>query len=215
MKVPFTIDQFFNVFENYNSKLFPVQLMILLLGFIALILVHQRKSSKNILIGSFLGLLWIWIGAVYHLMFFTAINKPAFVFGGLFILQGLLFLLNTFSKAKIEYGFEGKTKDYLGYFFILFGLSIYPIIGYVVEGSALRIISLGLPCPSTIFTFGFLLLATNRVPKYLLIIPLLWSLVGLSAAINFGVIQDFMLIISAIVTAIFLFRKKIKKIPSH
>jgi hypothetical protein len=88
MKVPFTSDQFFNVFENYNTKLFPIQLLILLLGLIALVLVHQKKSSKNILIGSFLGLLWIWIGAVYHLTFFTTINKPAFVFGGLFILQG-------------------------------------------------------------------------------------------------------------------------------
>jgi len=208
MKVPFTIDQFFNVFENYNSELFPVQLLILLLGLIALVFVHKKKSSTNILIGGFLGLLWIWIGAVYHLMFFTAINKPAFVFGGLFILQGLLFLLNTFSNSKIEYGFGGKAKDYLGYFFILFGLIIYPIVGYVVEGSASRIISLGLPCPSTIFTFGFLMLATNRVPKYLLIIPLLWSLVGFSAAINFGVIQDYMLIVSALFASIFLFRKK-------
>lgn len=209
MKVPFTIDQFFNVFENYNTKIFPFQLLILLLGLIVLVFVHQKKSSKNILIGGFLGLLWIWIGAVYHLMFFTAINKPAFVFGGLFILQGLLFLLNTFSNSKIEYGFGEKAKDYLGYFFILFGLIIYPIIGYVVEGSASRIISLGLPCPSTIFTFGFLMLATNKVPKYLLISPFLWSLIGLSAAINFGVIQDYMLIISAIVAGIFLFRKKL------
>jgi len=209
MKVPFTIDQFFNVFENYNTKIFPFQLLILLLGLIVLVFVHQKKSSKNILIGGFLGLLWIWTGAVYHLMFFTAINKPAFVFGGLFILQGLLFLLNTFSNSKIEYGFGEKAKDYLGYFFILFGLIIYPIIGYVVEGSASRIISLGLPCPSTIFTFGFLMLATNKVPKYLLISPFLWSLIGLSAAINFGVIQDYMLIISAIVAGIFLFRKKL------
>jgi hypothetical protein len=26
MKTPFTIDQFFNVFEKYNSSVFPVQI---------------------------------------------------------------------------------------------------------------------------------------------------------------------------------------------
>jgi hypothetical protein len=209
MKTPFTIDQFFAVFEHYNINVFPAQLVIFLLGFIVLMLVHRKKPSNGSLIGGFLGLLWIWIGAVYHLTFFTAINKPAFVFGAIFILQGVLLLINAFSKSAIQFSNKPDFKSYIGEFFIVFGLIIYPVISYFVEDSFVRIISLGLPCPSTIFTFGFLMLATNKVPKHLLIIPFLWSLVGLSAAINFGVVQDYMLIISAIVAGIYLFRKKI------
>ena len=207
MKLPFTTEQFFNVFENYNTNIFPVQIVILLAGLIVLLMAHRDKQLGKSA-GIFLGLLWMWIGAVYHLAFFSSINKPAIVFGVLFILQGILFFLNAFSKSAIQIKAEKNVRSGAGEFLVIFGLIIYPVIGYLVEGSVTRIISLGLPCPSTILTFGFLMMATNRVPKYLLIIPFIWSLVGLSAALNFGVYQDYMLIVSAVLATIVLFRKK-------
>ncbi len=183
MKIPFTTEQFFSVFEKYNSTVFPFQWIIILLGMFALFLIYSKYSSKNKLIGSFLGLLWVWIGIVYHIIFFTAINKFAFVFGGFFILQGVLILVNTFLKEKLSFTFSSQIKNYFGYFFILFGLIIYPIISYFVRGSFNRTIALGLPCPSAIFTFGFFMMANNKLPKYLLIIPSIWAIVGLGAAI--------------------------------
>jgi hypothetical protein len=208
MKTPFTTEQFFKVFENYNSTVFPFQLIIVLLGFTVLFLLHSKIPFKNKLIGCYLGVLWIWIGLVYHVIYFTEINKAAYVFGGIFILQGLLILLNTLVRGKLVFSFNRQFKDYTGYFFIIFGLLIYPVIGYLVEGSFIRTIALGLPCPTTIFTFGFLMLTDNKFPKYLLIIPSLWAIIGLSAAVNFGVYQDFMLIISAIIAGIFLIKRK-------
>lgn len=208
MKTPFTTEQFFNMFEKYNSTIFPFQMIILLLGMVGLFLLHSKYSFKNILIGGYLGLLWLWTGFAYHIGFFAEINKAAFIFGGIFILQGLLILFNTFVKGRLIFDFIPKTKDYLGYFFILFGLVIYPIIGYFMVDSLTQIISLGLPCPTTILTFGFLMLADNKFPKYLLIIPSLWALIGLSAAINFGVYQDFMMIIAAILADVILIKRK-------
>ena len=207
MKIPFTTEQFFSVFEKYNSTVFPFQWIIILLGMFTLFLIHSKYSSKNKLIGSFLGLLWVWTGIVYHIIFFTAINKLAFVFGGFFILQGLLILINTFLKDKLSFSFSSQTKNYFGYFFILFGLIIYPIISYLVQGSFNRTIALGLPCPSTIFTFGFFMMAGNKLPKYLLIIPSLWAIVGVGAAIQFGVYQDFVMPITAIIAGIIIFKK--------
>ncbi len=207
MKIPFTTEQFFSVFEKYNSTVFPFQWIIILLGMFTLFLIHSKYSSKNKLIGSFLGLLWVWTGIVYHIIFFTAINKLAFVFGGFFILQGLLILINTFLKDKLSFSFTSQTKNYFGYFFILFGLIIYPIISYLVQGSFNRTIALGLPCPSTIFTFGFFMMAGNKLPKYLLIIPSLWAIVGVGAAIQFGVYQDFVMPITAIIAGIIIFKK--------
>lgn len=135
------------------------------------------------------------------------INPAALVFGGIFILQGLLILFYSI-RNRLSFAFTRQAKSYIGYFFILFGLIIYPVIAYFAEGSLSRTISLGLPCPTTIFTFGFFMLADSKFPKYLLIIPALWAIVGLSAAINFGVYQDFMILISAIISAIFIFRTK-------
>lgn len=207
MKTPFTTEQFFSVFEKYNSAIFPFQLIILLLGFIGLLLIHSKNPLKNKIIGSFLGMLWIWIGFAYHIAFFTEINDAALVFGVIFILQGLLILYNTLVTDRLIFNFIPQTKDYIGYFFIVFGLIIYPMIGYIVEESFNRIISLGLPCPTTILTFGFFMLTNNKFPKYLLIIPSLWSVVGLSAAINFGVYQDFMILISAVIAGIVLIKR--------
>jgi hypothetical protein len=207
MKTPFTTEQFFNVFEKYNIGVFPIQILFILAGMLALFILHSNYSFKNKFIGCFLGFLWLWIGLIYHIKFFTSINKPAFVFGAIFIVQGLLLLIITFSK-KLDFVFIKSTKHYIAYFFIAFGLIIYPVIGFLAEGSIYRTISLGLPCPSTIFTFGFLMLANNKFPKYLLIIPSLWAIIGLSAAINFGVYQDFMILIAAITADFSLIKSK-------
>jgi hypothetical protein len=211
MKTPFTTEQFFNVFEKYNSTMFPLQLIIILLGIAGIFLLYSKYSFKDKLIGGYLGVLWLWMGLAYHIGFFAEINKVAFVFGGIFILQGLLILFNTFVKGRLIFDFFPKTKDYLGYFFIIFGLILYPIIGYFMVDSLTKTISLGLPCPTTILTFGFFMLTNNKFPKYLLIIPSLWAIIGLSAAINFGVYQDFMILITAIIADIVLIKRKTLK----
>ncbi len=208
MQLPFTTEQFFNIIEKYNLSVFPFQLIIILLGVGCLFLLHSKLLSKDKLIGVYLGVLWLWIGAVYHLTFFTCINKAAFLFGAIFILQGLLTLFYTLAKNRLAFKFSYHVKDYLGYFFILYGLIIYPIISYFVEGSFKMTIIMGLPCPSTIFTFGLFLLSTNKLPKILLIIPSLWAIVGLSAAINIGVYQDVMILIAALTANIFLIVRK-------
>jgi hypothetical protein len=208
MKTPFPIDQFFTIFENYNSNVFPAQILIILGGLLCLILLHLQKSFRNKLIGGFLAFLWIWTGGIYHIALFTGINKAAYAFGAIFILQGIFFLIETFFRNKLIFHFEGRIRDFLGYFFVLFGLIIYPVISYLLGMSFVRTIALGLPCPSTILTLGFLMLTDRGFSKYLLIIPSLWAVIGLSAAINLGVYQDFMMIVAAILANIFLLGKK-------
>lgn len=201
--MPFTTQQFFSVFEHYNHAIFPGQIFILLFALLSILLIHTHISSKNKLVGLILGLLWIWVGVVYHLVFFAPINPAARLFGAVFIIQGLLILYTSFQN-KLYFTFNNKASDYLGYFLILFGIIIYPIIGLLLYDEPSKIISLGLPCPTTIFTFGLFIMARNHFPKYLLTIPTLWALIGLSAAVNFGVPQDFMLIISAVVAFVFI-----------
>lgn len=209
MKIPFTTEQFFEIIEKYNQTVFPAQLIAILLAILSIILLHSKKKSKHNLIGGFLGILWIWIGIAYHFVFFTEINKAAFVFGGLFVLQGLFFLIETFFRKKLEFKFSGKWMDYIAYFFIIFGIVIYPILLFYLENSLESIITLGLPCPSTILTFGFLMFASSRLSKYLLIIPTLWTIVGTSAAINFGVYPDYLMPVSALIAIIYLFVRKV------
>src|SRR5688572_31790059 len=92
MKTPFTVEQFFQVFRNYNQAVFPMQIIIYLISVIAIYLAFRPTSKSDKIISGILALLWLWMGIVYHLVFFTAINKAAYLFGAVFILQGILFL---------------------------------------------------------------------------------------------------------------------------
>lgn len=208
MKTPFSTEQFISVFEKYNSALYPAQFIILVLGIIAIIFLHSNNTFKNFYISGFLGLLWLWIGVVYHFYFFAEINKVAYIFSGLFIIQGLIFYIEAISRVQIIFEFDGKVRNYIGYFFILFGLILYPIIGYNIEHDFSKVISLGLPCPTVILTFGFLMNTNKSLPIYVLIIPTIWALIGFTAVLNFGIYQDIMLLVSAIVAGIWLLMRK-------
>jgi hypothetical protein len=77
MSLPFSIEQFLDIFEKYNRSVWPLQLVFYLMA--ALIvwtsMVKFRGSDK--VISSLLSFFWIWMGAIYHLVYFTAINKAA------------------------------------------------------------------------------------------------------------------------------------------
>ena len=212
MKLPFTTDQFFQIFEKYNTGVFPAQTILFLLAVTALILMHLNVKSKNLLTGLILAICWIWTGLVYHIVFFSSINKPAFVFGLIFLIQGGLILKTALQRNKPEYSASNGIKDYFGYFLMLYGLVIYPLVNYLITRNPAETISIGLPCPTTIFTFGVFLMVKNRFPKYLLIIPSLWALVGVSAALNLGVYQDSMILVSAIISGGFLLKSS-GKVP--
>lgn len=207
MKTPFTHEQFFALFEKYNSEIFPFQLVILLLGMVMLWIQIKRYAHADRIIGGIIGLLWLWTGIVYHLLCFSAINPAARVFGLFFILQGVLMGYFSIVRPRLVFDNPRKSIRLTGYFFILFGLFIYPVIGYLLEGSFKTVISLGLPCPTTILTFGFFMLASRKFPGYLLVIPTLWAILGLVPALQFGVYQDFVLIISAVVANFIWWRK--------
>jgi hypothetical protein len=207
MKTPFTTEQFFHVIEQYNSAIFPFQFILIILGIIAVVFLHTNKEKYNNLISGFLAFLWLWIGIAYHIVFFTDINKAAYGFGAISILQGIFFLIEL-RKGKLVYSFTKNSRSYLGYFFIVFGLIIYPVISFLMGENFSETISLGLPCPTTIMTFGFLMLTSNKLSKYLLIIPTVWAIIGTGAAINFGVTQDYVMLVSAIVANIYLLPRK-------
>src|SRR5665647_2806931 len=53
----------------------------------------------------------------------------------------------------------------------------------------------GLPCPTTIFTFGVLLMAARPLPWLVLVAPMVWAAIGAAAAFSLGVTQDIGLLV--------------------
>ena len=200
MEVPCTLEQFFEVFRNYNETVFPVQVILYLLSVTVIYLTIKRTAKSDKIISGILAFLWLWMGVVYHLVFFTTINKAAYLFGAIFILQGILFLTLGIIKAKLSFKL------------ILFALIIYPFLGHFLGHAYPASPTFGLPCPTTIFTFGLLLLTDKNCPVAIIIIPFVWSIVGFTAAFNFGVWEDTGLLIAGLITLFMLLIKK--RIPS-
>lgn len=195
--IPFTIEQFFQVFEKYNEAIYPIQFALMLIAVVMIALAVSRKPSRNKIISGLLGVLWLWTGIVYHLIFFTAISPTAYLFGTLFVFQGLLFLYEGVARNRLSFRASRRFDGILGALFMAYALVIYPIIGYGLGRIFPSSPTFGVPCPTTIFTFGLLLWADRKVSLSLLIIPVLWSIVGTSAALNFGVKEDFGLFVAA------------------
>lgn len=198
MNLPFTTAQFFDVFEKYNTQVWPMQVVLYALALLVVLFAwrHRQASARSVM--AILAGLWLWMGIVYHFMFFAAINPAANVFGTIFVIQGFILLYAGIIQPKLSFRIRMTLTGGTGLVFIAYALLIYPLIGMVFGHMFPRAPIFGLPCPTTIFTFGVLLFANERVPWYLFVIPLLWSLVGFSAAWTLGVIQDYGLLVAGV-----------------
>jgi len=184
-----------------------MQIVFYLLSLFAIYLVLKPNHWSDKMISGILSFFWVWMGVVYHLIFFSRINEAALLFGALFILQGLLFLMFGVFKNKITFEYSRDSYGIIGMMIILYALIIYPIIGYFMGHIYPSSPTMGLPCPTTIFTFGLLLFLVKKCPPSILIIPFLWSIIGFTAAFKFGVVEDTGLIISGLIsTALILYR---------
>ena len=101
----------------------------------------------------------------------------------------------------------------VGLIFISYALVIYPVLNFVLCHPYPNSPTFGLPCPTTIFTFGMLLFANKKISIGLLIIPVGWSLIGLSAAINLSIYEDFGLLVAGVLGLILIIvsNKEFKK----
>ncbi|NTW49702.1 MAG: hypothetical protein HGB19_08270 [Chlorobiales bacterium] len=206
MNLPFTVEQFLQVFALYNVSVWPSQVFLIFFGLTAIFFtIHPLKFSDRA-ISFLLAVLWLWMGIVYHINFFADINPVAYGFGAIFIVQVALFLWMAV-QGKISYQFLLGWREAIGMGFAIYGLFIYHVVGIFYGHLYPSTPTFGTPCPTTIFTFGILLMATG-VPRYLLIIPGLWSVIGFMAALQLGIREDFGLLVAGVVgTAILLIAK--------
>ena len=180
---PFTADVYFSLFETYNSAIWPAQLVAYGLGIVALVLAVWPLAAGGRIVLAVLSAFWLWNGIAYHLMYFFQINFAALGFAVLFALQGVLFAAIAIGGRR-RFRFQPDVIGWSGVLFCLFALVGYPLLGWIAGHGWPRAAAFGVaPAPTTIFTFGVLMMLEGRVPLYLAVIPLLWSLAGGSAAV--------------------------------
>lgn len=194
MKVSFSIDKFLGVFENYNQALWPVQVIFYTLAFVAMLVLVKQWWQAERIVFSILAFLWIWMGCIYHILYFSVVNAGAYVFGAFFILQGFIFIYYSVIKQRITLRIESEFSSIAGIALIIYSLFIYPVIGYVSGHFYPHAPTFGVPTPTTIFTFGILLLSPYRLRWYIMMIPFLWSIIGFFMAFDLSMLEDYLLV---------------------
>lgn len=200
--MPFTAEQFFQVFADYNRATWP---SVILLN-IAALGVLAAALSKWVLLhrvaGVVLAAVWGWTGLVYHLLFFRRINGAAVAFGALFLVQAALLVVASVRGQLLQLSRDGAAAR-AGAAFIVYALVAYPLIGFAFGHVYPSAPMFGAPCPLTIFTLGVLLAGVKAPRWYLVAVPIAWALIATTAAVKFGVVQDFGLPVAAIVLVLF------------
>jgi hypothetical protein len=195
--LPFTTEQFLAVFANYNSAIWPTQIAAYLLGGIAVALLLRKTPVSDRVVAAILAVMWLWTGIGYHGRWFSAINKAAFLFAALYIVQGCYLIYAGVYRRQLRFGIRWGLATWAGAAFVAYAAIVYPLIGMATGHRYPEMPMFGVtPCPVTIFTFGMLLLTIGPVPRWLLVIPAVWSLIGGSAAILLDVPQDWLLLLS-------------------
>ena len=194
MELPFTRQEFFGLFADYNEAIWPAQALAVVAGLGAVALLNSGAAWASRAIAAILGALLIWNGLVYHWLFFTRINPAAWLFGTLFLAGGAVFLLEGALRNRIGFAPTRGYRNAMSGLLILYAVVLYPLIGLIVEGYPATPLFGVTPCPTTIFALGLLMLSSHRRPVLLAAMPLLWVFIGGTAAVILAVPQDWGLI---------------------
>jgi hypothetical protein len=205
MKLPFTKEQFFDLFVSYNEALWPAAAALWILSAVIVAVRLSVSRPHDRWISALLVTHWAWSALAYHVAFFTRINPAAWLFAALFLGQAVLFFRVGVVQRRLSFAPWGHAWAPLAWGLIAYSLA-YPLINAIDHLSLRRIPTFGLPCPTTIFTVGVLMLTTPRSWK-LSIVPVIWSAIGGSAAFLLGVHADVALPVAGIALAIFSVRR--------
>jgi len=209
--IPFTAEVLLRLYGSYSLAIWPVPLAGYALGVLAVLLALRPLPGSGRAVAAILAAFWIWTGWVFHIEYFADLNWGAWIFGALFILQGLLLAWTGVIRGKLEFRFARDLRGWAG--LTLVGLALAsPALGAVAgHGWPQMQLPGTLPAPTTVITFGLLLMTGARAALPLAVIPFLWALIGGAAAATLGLWEDFSLIFSAALTIFALIASKISR----
>jgi hypothetical protein len=201
MTLPFTHEEFFDVFAAYNAALWPAALALWVVSLAVVLLFIRGGNRAHRALCALLAAHWAWSAIGYHAAFFTRISPAGWLFAGLFVTEAWLFVWFGIVHGRLQFSTGRSARHVLAALLVAYSF-VYPILNLALGLEYPRIPLFAVPCPTTIFTAG-LLLAAERPPGSLLVVPVVWSLIATSATVLFDVRADFMLLPAAVVLVAF------------
>lgn len=202
MRLPFTVEQFVEVFARYHAAVWPAPVALTALAALCVLAMFTDPRWRGLLISSVLAALWLWLALAYHWAFFSRINPLAGAFAAASIAGALLFLWYGVHRRRLRFRWQSRPMDWLGAALVGYALLVYPLLnaltGHRYPGSA----TFGLPCPTTLFTLGVLAWLEWPYPRPVLVVPMLWCLVGVQAAFLLDMPADLALAPAALIALV-------------
>lgn len=193
MELPFSRQEFLEIFAAYNLALWPLAVLLWLISLGAVLAIVRRRNIHRLFTG-LLALHWAWVAVAYHFFHFAQINPAAYFFAALFMVQALLFATLALGRRSPMYSLATTPRHIVG--IALIGYSfVYPFLAMTIVDSYPGTPTYGVPCPTTLLTLGPVFIA-SPIPWWYLVIPVMWSVIGGSAALLLGVPLDYILLIA-------------------
>lgn len=200
MPLPFTREQFFDLFAEYNTALWPALVVLWVASAVVSLLLASSRRPPDRWVSALLAAHWTWSAVAYHAVFFTRINPAAWVFAALFLVQAGLFLHVGVVQGRLSFASRRGAWTVVAWVLVVYSLA-YPAINAAHHLTWSAIPAFGVPCPTTLYTAGLLLLARGASWR-LSIVPVIWTAIGGSAALVLGVWTDFALPVAGAALAV-------------
>jgi hypothetical protein len=211
MSLPFTTEQFWQVMRSYNEGVWPAQLALNALAVALVALLATPLPSRHRWIAAGLAFLFAWTGIAYHWRYFYDVNAAAAVFGLLFLAAGALIGWHGVIGQRLHFEPWRGARGLAGMLLIVYALVVYPALGLAFGHGYPAMPTFGAPCPTILFAIGMLALLRAPYPRQVFVLPIVWALIGTSAAHSFGVYEDYGLAIAALAGAWFALQPRLKE----
>jgi pimeloyl-ACP methyl ester carboxylesterase len=198
-------DELRDLFTRYNPAVWPAHVVAYAVGLTALWLLVRRPGPRTdrvvtvLLVAS-----WLWLGVVFFGRH-AATTAPLLgaIYGAMFVCQAFLFARSGLWGDRLRFASRNGLSGLVGWLALGYALVVYPLIGLALGHGYPDAPLFGVaPCPTTIATFGLLLLVRPPVPRHLLVIPLIWAVLAPLAAVGHGYPEDLGLVAAGVAAAL-------------
>ncbi len=195
MSLPFSPGDFLAVFASYNRAWWAAAIVLWLASLGVLLRLMRGHGEAGREMSLLLAVQWAWAGGVYHLGYFRAVNPAALAFGGLFLLQATLLAVQGVLRPALRFTAPRSAWGWAGIAVMTYAL-VYPGLGLALGMRYPELPTFGVPCPTTLYSAGAVLLLPRPAARPVAVVPIVWSLIGGSAAFVLEVRADFALLVA-------------------
>jgi hypothetical protein len=152
MALPFTRDQFLEVFAAYNDELWPFAVILWVATLFSVLgVIWDLLGARFVVV--LLVVHWTWNALPYHAAFFSKINPAAWFFSGLFLIEATLLLWHGVIGDRLEFPRGRSLRYFVSRMLVIYALA-YPAVAWADGYRMPQSPSFGVPCPTTILTIG-------------------------------------------------------------